>query len=146
MQTDQSRYLETLLKLYLGLPETPSQASPYDIRLAYDLYQRRIGFEIVEAALLLASVRRLFRDSSLPALPPIRSLNYFIPVISEISANPLPPAICATFVISSNPTSPEIRPRTEPVLSPPRHSARSVIFFHFHVAVNRYNRQKKIAA
>src|SRR5262249_49600840 len=43
----------------------------------------------------------------------------------------------ATFVISSNPTSPEIRPRTEPVLSPPRHSAQSVIFFHFHVAVNK---------
>jgi hypothetical protein len=90
VQTDQSRYLETLLKLYLGLPETPSQASPSDIRLAYDLYQRRIGFEIVEAALLLASVRRVFRDPSLPALPPIRSLNYFLPVISEISANPLP--------------------------------------------------------
>ena len=90
MQTDQSRYLETLLKLYLGLPETPSQASSSDIRLACGLYQRRITIETVEAALLLASVRRLFRDPSLPPLPPIRSLNYFLPVISEISANPLP--------------------------------------------------------
>jgi hypothetical protein len=89
MQTDQSRYLETLLKLYLGLPETPSQASPSDIRLAYSLYQRRITLETVEAALLLASVRRLFRDPSLPPLPPNRSLNYFLPVIIEISANPL---------------------------------------------------------
>jgi hypothetical protein len=42
------------------------------------------------AALLLASVRRLFRDPALPPLPPIRSLNYFLPVISDISANPLP--------------------------------------------------------
>jgi hypothetical protein len=90
VQTDQSRYLETLLKLYLSLPETPSQASSSDIRLAYGLYQRRITLEIMEAALLLASVRRLFRDPSLPPLPPIRSLNYFLPVISEISANPLP--------------------------------------------------------
>jgi hypothetical protein len=90
VQTDQSRYLETLLNLYLSLPETPSQASPSDIRLAHGLYQRRITLEIVEAALLLASVRRLFRDPSLPPLPPIRSLNYFLPVISEISANPLP--------------------------------------------------------
>ena len=90
MQTDQSHYLETLLKLYLGLPETPSQASPSDIRLACGLYQRRVALEIVEAALILASVRRLFRDPSLPPLPPIRSLNYFLPVISEISANPLP--------------------------------------------------------
>ncbi len=90
VQTDQSRYLETLLKLYLGLPETPSQARPSDIRLAHGLYQRRITLEIVEAALLLASVRRLFRDPSLPPLPPIRTLNYFLPVISEISANPFP--------------------------------------------------------
>ena len=90
MQTDQSRYLDALLKLYLGLPETPSQASPSDIRLACDLYQRRITLETVEAALLLASARRLFRDPSLPLLPPIRSLNYFLPVINEVSANPLP--------------------------------------------------------
>jgi len=90
VQTDQSSYIEALLNLYLGLPETPSQASSSDIRLACGLYQRRITIETVEAALLLASVRRLFRDPSLPPLPPIRSLNYFLPVISEISANPLP--------------------------------------------------------
>jgi len=89
VQTEQSRYLDTLLNLYLGLPETPYQASPSDIRLACGLYQRRITLETVEAALLLASVRRLSRDPSLPPLPPIRSLNYFLPVISEISANPL---------------------------------------------------------
>jgi len=44
----------------------------------------------VGAALQLASVRRLFRNPSLPLLPQIRSLNYFIPVIGEISANQLP--------------------------------------------------------
>jgi hypothetical protein len=90
MQIDQSSYLDALLKLYLSLPETPSQARSSDIRLAYDLYQQRITIETVEAALLLASVRRLFRDPSLPPLPPIRSLSYFLPVIREISANPLP--------------------------------------------------------
>ena len=90
MQTKQSRYVETLLDIYLGLPETPSQATPSDIRLTHSLYQQRIPLEIVEAAMLLDSVRRLFRDPSLPPLPPIRSLNCFLPVISEISANPLP--------------------------------------------------------
>jgi hypothetical protein len=90
VQTDQSRYLETLLKLFLGLPETPPQASSSDIRLACGLYQRRVSLDTVESALLLASVRRLFRDPSLPPLPPIRSLNYFLPVINEVSANPLP--------------------------------------------------------
>jgi hypothetical protein len=90
VQIDQSSYIETILKRYLGLPETPSQASPSDIRMACGLYQQRITIETVEAALLLASVRRLFRDPSLPLLPPIRSLNYFLPVINEVSANPLP--------------------------------------------------------
>lgn len=70
--------------------ETPSQASPSDIRLAHSLCLRRITLETVEAAMLLASVRRSFRDPSLPSLSPIRSLNYFLPVIGEISANPLP--------------------------------------------------------
>jgi hypothetical protein len=90
MQTDQSLYLETILNLYLGLPETPAQASSSDIRLACDLYQRRVSLDAVEAALLLASVRRLFRDPSLPQLLPIRSLYYFLSVINEVSANPLP--------------------------------------------------------
>ena len=72
------------------MPETPSQASPSDIRLACGLYQQRITIETVEAALLLASVRRLFRDPSLSLLRPVRSLNYFLPVINEVSANPLP--------------------------------------------------------
>jgi hypothetical protein len=48
-----------------------------------------IALETVEAAMLLASVRRLFRDPSLPSLSPISSLNNFLPVIGEISANPL---------------------------------------------------------
>jgi hypothetical protein len=90
VQIDQSSYIETILKRYLGLPETLSQASPSVIRLTCGLYQWRITLETVEAALLLASVRRLFRDPSLPPLPPIRSLNYFLPVLSEISVNPLP--------------------------------------------------------
>ena len=52
--------------------------------------QQRIPLETVEAALLLASVRRLLRDPSFPPLPLISSLNYFLQVIREISANPLP--------------------------------------------------------
>lgn len=35
MQTDQSHYLETLLNLYLGLPEISSQASLSSTHLAY---------------------------------------------------------------------------------------------------------------
>lgn len=90
MPTEPFQYVESLLKLYLDLPETPSQASPSDIRLAHQLFQQQIPLAGVEAALLLAISRRLFRDPSLPPLSPIRSLNYFLPVIREISATPLP--------------------------------------------------------
>jgi hypothetical protein len=76
--------IERLLRLYLALPHTPSSASRYDRRLALELRQRQISWEVVETALLLAMSRRCFRDPSLAPLPPIRSLHYFLPVIEEV--------------------------------------------------------------
>jgi len=67
MQTDKSCYMETLLELYLGLPETPSRGRAPPTSAWPDLYQRRITLETVEAAMLLV-----------------------LPVVKEISANPLP--------------------------------------------------------
>jgi hypothetical protein len=88
--TDDFIYAEKIISLYLSLPETPPHSSQDDIRLAHDLYRRKTPAEIVEAALLLATVRRLYRDPSLPKLAPIRSLRYFLPVIEEIIAIPPP--------------------------------------------------------
>jgi len=76
--------LERLLRLYLALPHTPSRASRYDRRLALELRQRQISWEVVETALLLAIARRCLRDPSLTQLQPIRSLHYFLPVIEEV--------------------------------------------------------------
>jgi hypothetical protein len=86
---DSCIYVEKILGLYLSLPETPARSSQDDLRLAHDLYRRKTPAEIVEAALLLGSVRRLYRDPSLPRLAPIRSLRYFLPVIEEVTASPL---------------------------------------------------------
>jgi hypothetical protein len=83
-------YVEKILSLYLSLPETPDCSSQDDLRLAHDLSRRKTPPEIVEAALLLATVRRLYRDPSLPKLAPIRSLRYFLPVMEEVTASPLP--------------------------------------------------------
>jgi len=58
--------------------------------LARKLHEQGIPLSLVEAALLLASLRRLFRPHDLPALPPIRSLAYFQPVITELQQDPLP--------------------------------------------------------
>ena len=83
--------LECLLRLYLALPHTPSRASRYDRRLALDLRERRISWEVVETALLLAMARRCLRDPSLAPLPPIRSLHYFLPVIEEVLSTEMAP-------------------------------------------------------
>jgi hypothetical protein len=78
-----------VLKLYLGLPETPRKASTNDKIMAAGLYERGIQITTVESAFLLASVRRLGRSSDLPPLSPIRSLAYFLPVIQEILDKPV---------------------------------------------------------
>ena len=67
MKHDHRLYVNRLLELYLGLPDTPSRTSRYDRQLVYKLYQQNVSLEIVEAALLLGSARRIFRD---PAILP----------------------------------------------------------------------------
>ena len=83
-------YVDKLLELYIGLPDTPFRTSRYDRQLAYELHQQNVSLEIVEAALLLGSARRIFRDPSYPPLGPIRSLHYFLPLIQEVIATHLP--------------------------------------------------------
>jgi hypothetical protein len=83
-------YVDKLFQLYLGLPDTPSRISRFDRQLAYKLYHQNVSLEIVEAAFLLGSARRTFRDPSYPPLGPIRSLHYFLPLIQEVVATQPP--------------------------------------------------------
>ena len=83
-------YVAVVLMLYLDLPETPLKPSPRDRWLAGQLQEQGVPIELVESALLLASLRRLMRPADLPPLPPIRSLAYFQPVITELQQQPLP--------------------------------------------------------
>jgi hypothetical protein len=88
-KTAQQMFVERIMNLYLVLPETPSRASRTDRRLADELYEKGIREEEVEAALLLATARRLLRSGDAPKLGPIRSLHYFLPVLEEVRSNPL---------------------------------------------------------
>jgi hypothetical protein len=88
--SDATRYVATVLTLYLGLPETPLRPSAQDRRCARDLYDRSVPLPVIESAFLLASLRRLLRPADLPPLSPIRSLAYFQPVIAELLDNPAP--------------------------------------------------------
>lgn len=83
-------YVAVVLMLYVDLPETPLKPSARDRWLAGQLHEQGIPVELVESALLLASLRRLARPADLPRLPPIRSLAYFQPVITELQQQPLP--------------------------------------------------------
>jgi hypothetical protein len=87
---DEAAYVATLIMLYIDLPETPLRPGPHDQLTARKLYQQGVPLSLAEGALLLASLRRLLRDSDRPPLPAIRSLAYFHPVIAELQQQPLP--------------------------------------------------------
>lgn len=84
-------YVAAVLALYTALPDTPSRASAYDKTVAAALFQRGVPIQLVESALLLASLRRRNRPGGQLPLPLVRSLAYFSPVIEEILRQPPPP-------------------------------------------------------
>jgi len=88
--TDLETYRQTLLDLYLRLPDTPRRLSRFDLRLVRQLWERQIPLTTVETAFLLASSRRAVRHPDAMPLGPIRSLHYFMPVIEELLAQPVP--------------------------------------------------------
>jgi hypothetical protein len=90
-ETAEKEYIARVLKLYLSLPQTPARTSRSDRQLAAQWYAQSLAWGTVEAALLLAAARRSLRDPALPPLGPIRSLYYFVPLLAEVLAVPLPP-------------------------------------------------------
>jgi hypothetical protein len=83
-------YVSAVLTLYVDLPDTPLRASVPDQRQARLWFDRGVPVDVVETALLLASLRRTVRPADVPPLPRIRSLAYFQPVIDELLENPAP--------------------------------------------------------
>ena len=84
-------YVASVLTLYVDLVDTPDRASTQDLRLARRLFDGGGSLEMVETALLLASLRRLNRPTDVPPLPRIRSLAYFQPVVDELREHPVSP-------------------------------------------------------
>ena len=83
-------YVSSVLILYIDLPDTPLRANTQDQRQARSWFDRGVSLSLVETALLLASLRRMIRPRDVPALPRIRSLAYFQPVIDELLEHPAP--------------------------------------------------------
>jgi len=89
-------YVQAVLNLYLELTET-QRSSPSDEAWARHFFQRGIPFAVVEAALLLGSLRRGARSPQAPPLAPIRSLAYFQPIIEELLRAPVSEAFRASL-------------------------------------------------
>jgi len=89
MPNDLETYRQTLLDLYLRLPDTSCRVSRHDGRLVQQLWERGIPLTTAETALLLASLRRANRRPDALPLGLIRSLHYFLPVIEELLHSPL---------------------------------------------------------
>lgn len=77
-----------IIEAYLRLPDTPRRARYQDQLLAARLQERGVPELIVEAAFLLATLRRINRPHDAEPLAPIRSLRYFLPVIEELLRRP----------------------------------------------------------
>jgi hypothetical protein len=95
MLTDREAYRQTLIALYLRLPDTPRRLSRFDLRLLGQLWERQIPLTVIETAFLLAFLRRAARPTNALPLGPIRSLHYFLPVIEELLAHPVPESYLA---------------------------------------------------
>jgi hypothetical protein len=88
--SEEAVYVANLLTLYSDLPDTPTRPTPMDQSMARKLHKGAVSLQLVESALLLATLRRLSRAADLAPLPKIRSLAYFLPVIAELQQQPLP--------------------------------------------------------
>ena len=82
-------YVMAVLTIYIELPDTPASASPLDEAWARLFFHRHIPLAVIEAALLLGSLRRRTRLPDAPPLAGIRSLAYFQPIIEELSRTPV---------------------------------------------------------
>jgi hypothetical protein len=82
-------YIDAVITTYNSLPGTPARPSRRDRQLAREICRRGVPLRTVRAALLIATARRTLR-SGLP-LPPVRTLHYFLPAISEVLEQPPDP-------------------------------------------------------
>ena len=83
-------FVEQVLALYLTADGAPGRISRSDRLLVGAWYDQEVTMDEIETAFVLTIARRRFRDPALPPLAPIRSLQYFVPVLAEVRRNAIP--------------------------------------------------------
>jgi hypothetical protein len=87
VKTQQARYVTHILDQYVKLPGTLRRVLRQDRRTALALYRRGVRLDVVHNAFVLAVARRTFRSDP-GQTEPIRCLQYFVPVVDELLAEP----------------------------------------------------------
>jgi hypothetical protein len=87
VRTAQSRYVAHVLDRYVTLPGTLRRVLRQDRRTALTLYRRGVRLDVVHNAFVLALARRTFRSDA-DRLESIRCLQYFVPIVDELLAEP----------------------------------------------------------
>ena len=85
-RSEKQDYIRKVLDAYRRTPGTTGALRHNDRLLAATLYDRGVPLIIVENALVLAAARRIVRSPAAPALQPVRSMYYLLPVIDEVLA------------------------------------------------------------
>ena len=82
-------YIEKVLDAYRRMPGATGAVRRNDRVLAARLYEGGTPLLTVENAIILAAARRIYRAPDAPALQPVRSLYYVLPVLDEVLATPV---------------------------------------------------------
>ncbi len=86
-----ARYVREVLALYRTTPTALGHVRRTDRDLAGSLYDRGVPLYLVRDALLVAAARRVLNNAFSTPPPPIRSLAYVLPILSELQQRPLGP-------------------------------------------------------
>jgi len=82
------RYIRAVLEIYTATPGVLGRIRRADRLLAGEMFDRRIPLYVVDYACVLAAARRTFRNAYAAPLPPIRSLQYLVPIVQEVIQRP----------------------------------------------------------
>ena len=82
------QYIGAVLELYTATPGVLGRVRRADRILAGEMFDRRIPLYVIDYACVLAAARRTFRNAFATPLPPIRSLQYLLPIVREVIERP----------------------------------------------------------
>lgn len=88
-ESPRSKYVRLLLQTYRDTPGVLGRVRHADRELAARLYKDAVPLHLIKTAFLIAVARRIRNNAFSTPLPQIRSLHYFLPILSEIRERPL---------------------------------------------------------